>query len=188
MYKDKEKQKEYMKRWQSNNPEKVAVNNKRWYENNKEQVMVYINKYRVANREKISGYYKKYNQIHKDDHNKKERDKYKTDLKFNLNDRMGRAIRLSLRGNKNGHKWEKLVGYTLADLIKHLERTLPEGYTWEECHIDHIIPISAFNFTVPEHTDFKRCWELNNLQLLPAMENLIKYSKLKEPFQPALLV
>ena len=76
----------------------------------------------------------------------------------------------------------------MADLIKHLEKTLPDGYTWEECHIDHKIPMSAFNFTTPEHTDFKRCWALSNLRLLPAKENLVKYNKLYKPFQPALLV
>jgi len=97
----------------------------------------------------------------------------------------------SLRDNKNGRKWEDLIGYTLDDLIKRLEKTIPKGYIWqdyltEKLHIDHIIPISVFNFDKPEHIDFKRCWALNNLRLLPAKENMMKHDKLYKPFQPAL--
>jgi len=104
---------------------------------------------------------------------------------------MGVSIKRSLRNNKNGYHWEIFVDYTLSDLIKRLNNTMPEGYTWQdflsgELHIDHIIPKSAFNFTRPEHTDFKRCWALSNLRLLPAKENRIKYNKLDRPFQPAL--
>ena len=119
--------------------------------------------------------------------------KRKTDLKFNLNARIRSAIRLSLKGNKPIGHWEYFVEYTLNDLIKRLEETMPKGYTWQnlligELHVDHIIPISAFNFIKPEHTDFKRCWALSNLRLLPAKENLIKGDKLDRPFQPALKI
>ena len=44
----------------------------------------------------------------------------------------------------------------------------------------------VFNFSKPEHPDFKRCWALKNLRLLPAEENRKKGSKLINPFQPAL--
>jgi 5-methylcytosine-specific restriction endonuclease McrA len=106
---------------------------------------------------------------------------------------MSNMINYSLRGNKNGYHWESLVGYTLADLIRRLNKTMPQGYVWKDflsgrLHIDHIIPISAFNFTKPEHTDFKRCWALSNLRLLPAKENLSKHNHLDKPFQPALRI
>ena len=68
---------------------------------------------------------------------------------------------------------------------------MPDNCTWQnylegKLHIDHIIPINAHNFTKAQHTDFKRCWALSNLRLLPAKENLIKGSELTKPFQPAL--
>ena len=77
----------------------------------------------------------------------------KTDLKFNLKGKMGTAICYSLRGNKANRHWEDLVGYTLKDLIKMLKKTIPNGYIWEDVfnsklHIDHIIPISAFNLVI----------------------------------------
>jgi len=57
----------------------------------------------------------------------------------------------------------------------------------EKWHIDHIIPVSAFNFTKPEHIDFNKCWALSNLQPLWAEENLSKHKKLKEAFQPSFM-
>ena len=117
--------------------------------------------------------------------------KYKTDLKFNLNSKISKSVRKSLKGNKAGRHWESLVGYTVKDLKKRLQSTMPEGYNWQDflqgkLHIDHITAKKYYNFTKYEHIDFKNCWALSNLQLLPAEENLIKGAKLYKPFQPAL--
>ena len=119
--------------------------------------------------------------------------RYRTNPKYNLNRRIKGLIGLSLKGNKAGRHWESLVDYTLNDLIKRLNNTMPVGYTWKDfltgkLQIDHIIPKKVFNFTKPEHTDFKRCWALSNLRLLPAKENLNKAAKLFRPFQPALKI
>uniref|UniRef100_A0A6H1ZV35 Putative HNH endonuclease n=1 Tax=viral metagenome TaxID=1070528 RepID=A0A6H1ZV35_9ZZZZ len=142
----------------------------------------YSKKYYRENYKKIKEYARQY-------YSKR----YKTDLKFNLNSRMGSLMWYSLKKNKAGRTWKSLVSYNLNDLIKHLKKTMPEGYTWQDylegkLHLDHKIPISAFNFTKSEHTDFKRCWALSNLQLLPARENLVKSNKLTKPFQLALQI
>ena len=156
--------KEYVKKYRELDPEKKhAQRCKEWRENDPE---------------KIRDYYE---------------NKRKTNLKYNLNYKMRKAIKKSLKGNKAGRTWESLTGYTLTDLKRRLNETMPEGYNWGDyltarLHIDHIIPISAFNFTKPEHTDFKRCWALNNLRLLPARENIIKWNHLDKPFQPALRI
>ena len=55
-------------------------------------------------------------------------------------------------------------------------------------HLDHKIPKSIFNYEKSEHTDFKRCWALENLQLLPAKENRVKHNNITKPFQPALQI
>lgn len=104
---------------------------------------------------------------------------------------MGVAIYYALKGNKKNRKWENLVGYTLQDLKDHIEKMFSDGMSWEnigEWHIDHIIPKSAFNYTEPEHIDFKRCWSLSNLQPLWAKENMSKRCKLKKQFQPSLQI
>lgn len=106
-----------------------------------------------------------------------------------LNNNISTIIRRSIYGKKAGRKWESLVGYTLEDLMKHFEKQFTKDMTWEnmgQWHIDHIIPISAFNFSAPEHIDFKRCWALENLRPLWAKENISKSNKILKPFQPSL--
>ena len=177
MFNRKEWEKEYNRQYYKDNKEKRDEYNRQWRENNPE-------------------YYKKYCKeiIYSDKpRNCYLRKRNKTDLKYNLNHRMGNAIFKALKGNKNGRKWETLIGYSLNNLIRRLKKTMPEGYTWADylegkLHLDHIIPKSVFNYDTPEHPDFKHCWALNNLQLLPAKENIIKDVKLEKPFQPALRI
>jgi len=125
---------------------------------------------------------------------KRANDKRKNDLEYQLNSRITRSINSSLKkGIKNHRLWCDLINYNVEQLKKRLEFTMPKGYTWQDflngnLHIDHIIPISAFNFLSSEHLDFRRCWALNNLQLLPAKENMSKGAKLITPFQPSLRI
>ena len=184
-------QKEYRKKYY----QKQLLLNKAWAESNPEKIKEYKKQYRKNNSEKIRKYMKQYYEKNKEKIRKcmKEwdRDNRRTNLKFNINHRMTTAIWRSLKGNKEGRAWKSLVNYTLNDLIKHLEKTMPKGYAWQDfldgkLHLDHIVPTSVHNFTKPEHADFKRCWGLKNLRLLPAKENLEKSNRLEKPFQPAL--
>jgi len=172
----REKNSDYSKEYYKNNREKILIKQKEWHKNNRRKKGEYNKQYCRNNRKKLNNYGKK---------------RYQTNLKVNLNERMATAINISLKGKKAGRHWEDLVGYKLKDLIKRLKSTIPEGYSWQsfmdgKLHIDHIVPISAFNFDKPEHIDFKLCWNLSNLRLLPAKENIIKRNKLYKPFQPAL--
>jgi len=130
----------------------------------------------------------------KKENNKRYYDKHKNDLKTIINNRMRCGIGHSLKiGTKNGNHWEFLVPYTYKQLEIRLKSTIPKEYTWKDflsckLEIDHIIPINAFNFEKPEDFDFKRCWALSNLRLLPAKENMIKHNKLIKPFQLGLVV
>jgi len=162
---------------------------KKYYQENKERIL----EYRQNNRETILESHRIYNLTHRKERSIYKRIKLRTDLKFNLNQKMNRAIGKTIKGNKNDIHLESLLGYSYNDLIKRLNKTMPEGYTWRDVlngklHIDHIIPISVFNFTKSGQIGFKRCWALKNLQLLPARENLKKGNKLTRPFQPALAI
>ena len=121
---------------------------------------------------------------------REERKQNGRDRKTVLNDRMRSAINESIaRGTKNNRSWTTLVGYTVEELIAHLENLFLPGMSWEnrsEWHIDHIIPQDLFNFSTPEDIDFKRCWALSNLQPLWAADNVSKNARYKEKFQPAL--
>ena len=164
-----------MKRWDAENIEKRREYRLKYYYANKEK----YKKYQEGNADKYRKYFKEYR-----------RKKRLFDEKLKISERISARIRASLKNKRSNH-WEDLVGYTKYELIEHLKLTMPEGYAWNDylnggLHIDHIIPISAFNFDEPNNMDFKRCWSLKNLRLLPAKENLRKRNKLYNPFQPAL--
>jgi len=152
-------------------------------------------KWRRLNSRKKRETDKKYNEVHptevrkyKSKWNKKNRETQKG----KLNNRMGTAVRDSIKkGRKAGRKWETLVGYTVDSLKRHIEKQFKKGMNWQlfmegKIHIDHIIPIAAFNFSAPEDIDFKRCWALKNLRPMWAKENFIKHDRVDKPFQPSL--
>jgi len=184
---------EYRKKYYKANKDKV----KQYYQKNREAILEKNKKdrkqYYLDHKEKILEYNKLWNRENRKVINGHNRDKYKRDLKFNLNRKISRGILYSLKENKDGQHWENLVGYTVDDLIKRLKKTMPKGYTWNDyingkLHIDHYFPISIFNFNKPEDYDFQRCWALKNLRLLPAKENIRKKAKLEKPFQLALVI
>jgi hypothetical protein len=112
---------------------------------------------------------------------------------FRVNQAMSGSVRRGLITGKQGMHWESLVGYTCNDLAKRLVKTLPAGYSWDDftrgktdLSIDHIIPIAAFNFSTTDDLDFKRCWALSNLRLIPKSVNCSKKDNLQRPFQPCL--
>ena len=213
--------KEYKYQWYLKNRDRIIKNNKEYYQINKvviaeknkkryytdhdlkmeqrrkhyqehkEKLAKDMKQYYEEHREERLKYAKKYRESHRKERNIYQRNRTKTDLKFNLNHKVSASIYKALKRNKNGYPWETFVDYGLDDLIENLTKTMPEDYTWQDymkgkLQIDHIIPIIAFNFTKPEHIDFKRCWALDNLRLLPKKENMYKHTKLTKPFQPAL--
>jgi len=102
------------------------------------------------------------------------------DPKRRLSSLMSREIRLAIEQRKGGRRWEDLVGYTLGELMDHLESKFTEGMTWDNMgkwRIDHVRPISSFNFETVDDPDFKKCWSLENLQPLWGGQNLGKGAK-----------
>lgn len=103
--------------------------------------------------------------------------KCRTDPKYAINRRIRVAVRRGLIAGKGGRKWESLVGYTISDLMTHLERQFAKGMTWDnrsEWHIDHIQPLASFKFDSPEDSEFRAAWALTNLRPIWAEENLRK--------------
>jgi len=168
--------------WKIKNREKINKDRRKHYKRNKEKMNRMRSEWRKRNPEK---YKKSYDKVHL---------KRKQNPKQYLSSKISSGIKNSIKkGSKNGRQWKTLVGYTIDQLIKHLKKTIPKGYTWQDYldgkfHIDHKIPISVFNFETPEDIDFKKCWALKNLQLLPVKENLSKSNKIDKHFQPSLLL
>jgi len=118
-----------------------------------------------------------------------EKDRRSVDPSFAISRRMGSLMWKLLKENKGGERWQELVGYPIDELMRHLEKNFLPGMSWDnrgEWHIDHKIPIVAFNYKTPNDIDFKKSWALSNLQPLWAKENILKGAKLDKPFQPSL--
>jgi hypothetical protein len=150
------------KAWREDNHSRFIERLKNWYNQNKE----YCLEYARSNKGQISA--RALERYH---------NKYKFDTNYRINSLMATVIRRSIKNQKLGQHWESLVGYTLKELMKHIENQFQPGMTWEnhgEWHIDHIYPKSKFNFSSPEDMEFKQCWGLNNLQPLWATDNLRK--------------
>lgn len=100
--------------------------------------------------------------------------------KFAIDHRMGQLVRGALKRAKAGRKWDGLVGYSVEDLMRHLERQFQRGMGWHnmgDWHIDHILPKSSFKYASAEDDEFKACWALSNLRPLWAEENLRKSAR-----------
>ena len=173
-YDNKEKVLLATRKWQNKNAGRVAEKRKEWRKVNPDKRKAEFQRWKDKYPEKAKVLFRGY-----------ARERRKT-IKGNLVNRIAPSMARSLREGKNGRTWENLVEYTVEDLKKHLEKNFLLGMSWENrnlWHIDHKIPISAFNYETTEDIDFKRCWALSNLRPLWAFENISKKDKILKQFQ-----
>jgi len=196
-YRDnREQQIQRMKTWRTTNPEAYRACKKAHYDANRDAILERKKTYRALpeTKRKNAEYMKRWISRNRERMRQHDRKRYhatrKFDIRYCVNKRIQKRMLVSLKGAKAGQSWESLVGYTVRALMKRLKASMPYGYTWDDflggdLHIDHIVPVSAHHFSTPDDIDFKRCWALSNLQLLPARVNCAKGAKLSKPFQPS---
>jgi len=115
--------------------------------------------------------------------------RYNENPRNRLSNSMRAGIWETLSGGKSRISWQKLVGYSATQLKEHLESQFTNGMTWDnygEWHVDHIRPISDFNFDTSDDPEFHECWSLWNLQPLWAKENVTKGGRCYKPPLPLL--
>lgn len=177
--KNLEKKRAKSRKYNSEHREECKIAFKRWYLSNIEQQGIRTKKWKDNNRERINA-------------RTRAKGKKPLTLKGKLCARMSTGVRRMLKTGKGGESWQKLLGYSFMQLKRHIEKQFTEGMSWDafmrgEIHIDHIIPIRAFQFSTPGDIQFKACWALKNLRPLWKADNLKKNGKLLEPFQQYLL-
>jgi len=114
----------------------------------------------------------------KENYNKYHRE-YRKNPKNIVSDRLRHSINYSLRRMnipRDGKNLKEMVTYSIEDLTKKLKETIPKGYTWQDfldgkLDIDHKKPIVLFNYRDQKDKEFKECWALKNLRLLPIYKN-----------------
>jgi len=149
-----------------------------WFSNNKEKTSECHKKYRDANKDKIKKYRDTwYNK------NKNYKFRIQNDLSFKFVFNIRQWFNRAFRHNKKSNKTFQYVDYTFEEFREHIEKQFKEGMSWDNWtnrgwHVDHIKPISKFNFFNEDGTEnieqVKECFSLNNLQPLWAKDNLSK--------------
>lgn len=120
--------------------------------------------------------------------------RYANDPEFALKERIRRQItkksrlypnldglmRAAIVRDGSSNQVEAVCGYSIAELMRHLEKQFTKGMSWElfkagRIHIDHIIPQASFDLN--NASDVSACWALSNLRPLLARDNLVKQHK-----------
>jgi len=128
---------------------------------------------------------KTYNKKHRVKINKYNNKRYHSNIqhkfRLTLRNRLGKIIRDNNVDKTNSAL--ELVGCDLKFLIRFLEDQFQEGMSWDNWsrdgwHLDHIIPLDAFDLTDIEEQ--KKALHYTNLQPLWAEENLKKGNRIDE--------
>jgi hypothetical protein len=172
---NKERKREYAKRYREANKERISEQKKQYEKNNKERKRKRMKKYRQLNKDSINEYNRKYKR-----HHRKNRSK---DILRMMCDRVSQKLAL---GKVSQSKF-KLLKYKGQDYIVHLECSLPDGMSFQQAreegfHVDHIVPLSFISKTFPENEEgrtlaFKIAMDVENLSMIPAEENMSKNAK-----------
>lgn len=79
---------------------------------------------------------------------------------------MRSAISRGIGGGRIGRRLTEVLGYDWLAFRSHLEALFEPGMTWEnygEWQIDHVEPVSWFDFKTTRGTAFRKAWAITNL-------------------------
>ena len=159
----------YQQNYRLNNKDKIHKGNREYEQRNKTKIAIRKKKYRENNKEKILERNKKWK--HK---------KYHSDINYRIECILRARLHKTLSSNKKLDKTLSLLGCSINEFKKHIEKQFKEGMSWdnwshETWHIDHIKSISSYDLSDPEQR--RECFHYTNLQPLSAFENLRKQKK-----------
>lgn len=180
--KDPEKFRERSRSWGAANPEMVRAKTQRWMETNAERKRQTNREWKLRNAEKVKEQAKAWWAENKDrscDYARKRRATPQGRIEASI--RSGIYSRLRRKGGSRGKgKTFEALGYSPVDLVAHLERQFTKGMNWDnygEWHIDHIVPVSAFDYATTDDPNFRAAWALTNLRPMWGTENYAKGAK-----------
>ena len=114
-------------------------------------------------------------------HERRERNRLKrlNEPNFRLADVVRSRIYCALKGRRKTGSAVKLLGCTIDEAVRHLERQFRPGMSWANhgptWHVDHIRPLAGFDLADPDQ--LAQACHFTNLRPLPARENIAKSDK-----------
>ena len=165
------------------NKEKIALYDTQRYEKNRPEMLITMAVYRGKHRKEHAIYDALYNKEHREEINVRERKRVKTDINYKLARSLRSRMRAAVRnGDKAGSAVDDL-GCSIDVFRAYLETHFSPGMTWDnwgngpgKWHLDHIIPLAAFDLT--NYEQFLSAANYRNYQPLWSHENLSKGAKL----------
>lgn len=112
------------------------------------------------------------------------KEKRKKDVQYKITQNCRRRVRelLTKTDNPKDSTTQKYVGCNFLQLQCHLEKQFEEGMRWENYgtswHIDHIVPVSAFD--LQKEIQKRAAFHYTNLQPLWCKDNLTKSNKFNQ--------
>lgn len=149
---------------------KLAINQRLYLANRASETKTYKNKLAST---------KRWRDAHKEHIRERDKDRHKkrwSNPTYRVSKNMSNYINKHIRDKDYLHTFD-LLGYSISDLMAHLEKQFSDGMSWANYgawHIDHIKPICSFEFDSKDDNQFIKCWSLDNLRPLWAKDNLVK--------------
>lgn len=154
--------------WRDANRDRIRAKSKAWRQANPDRAREQAYDWRRRNPRKQAEGMARYHRLHKQD------------VEYKLAKLLRCGLWAALRGLKGGRKTTDLLGFTVEELKRHLERQFTKGMSWSnygEWHIDHITPLSTFRIASIDDPELKAAWGLGNLRPLWATDNMKKRAK-----------
>lgn len=174
---NKEKKKIIDRNYYDKNKDKIKKRSKKWYLDNIEHVKEVKRKYNCNNFEKMKNVKIKWRNNNKEKMKQYFKDYFLNNINQRIRKNYGTRLRQSIKKEKN------TIHYCYCELnylIKWLEYQFDKNMNWnnygEYWHIDHVKPVSSFNFE--NNNEIIECFKWTNLQPLEKIENIKKYNKI----------
>jgi len=165
--------------WANANPEAAAEKARRWRAANKQRVADTQRQYRETNADKIKSIKRRWNEANPDKL-KARAARRRADPKYRIEATIRARLHATLARGKKSAPTFVLLGYGREQLRTHLERQFADGMSWANYgtwHVDHIVPLAAFEYQSPADEEFRAAWALSNLRPLWAEKNIAKGAK-----------
>lgn len=165
---------ERYKKYNKANRERQREWHKQHYKDNRERLLKQTREYYYANVDVVKERIKKYNEKNADWYREYKREWAR---KNRLQQNIRRGIYGCLSGKQKKSKSLEYLGCSVEELWSHLESQFQEGMTREnygEWHLDHIRPLSSWDFEIETECKLREAWHYTNLQPLWAKDNLSK--------------
>lgn len=171
------------KKYREENPESYKISSRNWVLRNPDRVREKSARHYARDPEKgrtRSAKWRADNPEAARESGCKARNKRRAKPEVKVHDAIGSQLRSAIKHGKNRARSFVLLGYSLQDLMRHLERQMLKGMTWDnygEWHIDHIMPLSSFQIDSMDSPEIRHAWALSNLRPLWKSDNLSKADK-----------